>query len=167
MDEIAKQFGFTLSFSARSVVMREPVITRRRRKSRCLAFHRDSLDNVINYELAAVSPQIFKQLVENHDYDDDKTVSTVNDDESFSTTGSGGVSFAAPLVTAVYERPTTSAEEKRELYYTESEYREFKRNYFFRKPDVQIHDRVVTDVWEIPVPEEPSELYYSESDLQG
>ena len=142
--------------------MREPVIARRR-KPRSLALHRDSLDNV-TFQLAAPSPKILKQLME--DDDDDQTVSTVNDDESFSTTGSG-VSFAAPLVTAVYERPTTSADEKRELYYTESEYREFKRNYFFRKPDVQIHDRVVTEVWEIPVPEEPSELYYSESDLQG
>ena len=66
------------------------------------------------------------------------TVSTVNDDDSFSTSsGDGqlhGVTFATPLVTATFERPRTSSpEEKASLYYTDAEYREFKRAYFFRR----------------------------------
>lgn len=160
MEEIAKQLGLTLSLSARSVAMKEP--SGRRRHARQLACHRDSLD--MFHLSKASSEKIFKQLIELDE--DDQTVSTVNDDESISIAGSS-VTFATPLVTAVYERPVTSLDEKKHLYYTDAEYREFKRNYFFRKPDVQIHDRVVTDVWEIPVPEEPSELYYTESDLQG
>ena len=162
MEEIVQQLGLTLSLSARSAVMKDPVVARRR-KPRTLACHRDSLD----FHHAATKarlPKIFKQLVQD-DYDD-QTVSTINDDDSFSTTESG-VSFATPLVTAIYERPITPFDEKKELYYTDSDYREFKRNYFFRKPDVQIHDKVVTDVWVIPVPDDPSELYYSEEDLQG
>jgi len=166
MEEIAKQLGFTLSLSARSAVMKAPAQERRRKSRSLAACHRDSLSlREFTAGAAASEKMFFKQLV---DEDDDQTVSTVNDDDSFSTTAeSSFVTFAAPLVTATYERPTTSPDEKKALYYTDAEYRQFKRAYFYRTPDVQIHDNVVTDVWEIPVPEEPSELYYTESDLQG
>jgi hypothetical protein len=39
------------------------------------------------------------------------------------------VSFCTPLVTACYVRPTTTLNEKYELYYTDIEYRAFRRNY--------------------------------------
>lgn len=39
------------------------------------------------------------------------------------------VRFCAPLVTASYVRPVTTVLEKYELYYTERDYREFRRNY--------------------------------------
>jgi len=178
MDEIAKQFGLCVSLSARKAVMKDPTVASPRRTASLAARHRDSLCQLRAAEKSAknisASMKLLDDFLDTTDMDDN-TVSTVNDDDSFSTTSSGDgqlhggvVTFATPLVTATFERPRTSSpEEKASLYYTDAEYREFKRAYFFRQRDVQIHDRVVTDVWEIPVAEEPSELYYSESDLQG
>ena len=95
---------------------------------------------------------------------------------------SNRVSFCSPLVTATYVRPTTTAKEKLELFYTEIDYREFRRNYLVlnriqacrlerrnerRSTIVQIHPQVVTATHTIPSHEDPTELYYTQSDLQG
>jgi hypothetical protein len=105
------------------------------------------------------------------------------------------VRFCAPLVTASYVRPVTTLEEKCELYYTEQEYREFRRNYVLhsrsqqkqqrqqqpqsigktnnttatsRKPSVvQFHVDVITEIHTTPTIDNPSELYYSRVELQG
>jgi hypothetical protein len=114
--------------------------------------------------------------------DDDDTASTTSlaDESSCSSSTSDCcdnastrttvVSFSNPLVTAVFVRPRTTLQQKRELYYTNFEYREFRRDYFYRKSGeslVQIHRDVVTAVHEVPVVDNPCDLYYSESDLQG
>ena len=93
------------------------------------------------------------------------------------------VRFSTPLVTARYVRPVTTLHEKYELYYTEREYREFRRNYVWharnqppqmpltahRKPSVvQFHIDVITAVHTTPIIlDNPSELYYSKCELQG
>ena len=93
------------------------------------------------------------------------------------------VRFSTPLVTASYVRPVTTLHEKYELYYTEREYREFRRNYVWharnqppqlpltahRKPSVvQFHIDVITAVHTTPIIlDNPSELYYSKCELQG
>lgn len=136
--------------------------------------------------------------------DDDETASTMTDDSSsvsssedavspsFTTTSSTtpglrtAVSFDARLVTAVYLRPRTTMQEQRDLYYTEYDYREFRREYVFhkqkeiannrngkqppqkQKPRVQFCPSVVTTIHEGPfLASDPTLLYYSESELQG
>jgi hypothetical protein len=122
------------------------------------------------------------------DEDDDDTASTVSllaDDTSCSSAecGSGSsatVTFCAPLVTEIYERPVTTPDEKAALYYTEREYREFRRDFVYGQPRrlVHFHSDVVTAVLDLPPSvisnldeSSPStcasDLYYSESDLQG
>jgi hypothetical protein len=78
------------------------------------------------------------------------------------------VTFARPLVTEIYERPATTAAEKKVLFYTDTEYRDFRLDYLRNKRDtvVQFADVVVTDVHEYPCAASADELYYSEKDLQ-
>jgi hypothetical protein len=124
------------------------------------------------------------------DDDDDETASTIStaDDSSCcssdcltstSTTRTTLVSFDTPLVSAVYVRPYTTLQEKRLLYYTDLDYREFRRDYFYRPRGdrlVQFQPTLVTAVYSVPaMPEDAtaegavakSDLYYSEADLQG
>lgn len=123
--------------------------------------------------------------------------SSVSDDEEVSSQPDHRmVRFCAPLVTASYVRPVTTIEEKYELYYTEREYREFRRNYvshtrsqqqridrlqqqqqhstsankinITRKPSVvQFHVDVITEIYTTPTIDNPTELYYSRTELQG
>lgn len=66
---------------------------------------------------------------------DDDTVSTTlsSDDTSVSSCccagggRTGSIRFAEPLVTKVYYRPSTTPAEKRILYYSDMEYREFRK----------------------------------------
>jgi len=166
MEEIARQLGVSISFKARDAVMIDP----RLQKDSSLLI-RQSEESVIMFRNSA-------KLCEYDCNDDDDTASTVSitddsscssSDDSLSSTGFSRVTFAEPLVTEVYLRPTTTLHEKHVLYYSDYDYREFRRDYFYRKREslVQFDDKVVTDIWEIPTPEEKDALYYSESDLQG
>jgi len=108
--------------------------------------------------------------------DDDDTASTASaSDSSFSLmsgTGCNNVSFCEPLVTEVHYRPKTSRQDKSTLFYTDHEYREFRREYsLYGKYGrdgvvVSFTDNVVTAVHTYPKPKQPSDLYYSESDLK-
>ena len=99
--------------------------------------------------------------------EDDDTVSTMSASES-SLSMSFGVTFAEPLVTEVHLRPYTTRREKRVLFYQEQDYMEFKRDAFYGRRDtlVQFADDMVSDVWTIPALENPSEVYYTEGELQ-
>jgi hypothetical protein len=103
--------------------------------------------------------------------DDDETASTVSCSESFSSS-SGSVTFAEPLVTDVFIRPSTPREEKARLFYCDRDYREFRKEYYMygkREPRdavVSFSDKIVTDVHEYAQVEDKSILYYSESDLK-
>lgn len=80
------------------------------------------------------------------------------------------VHFCTPLVTHMETRPRTTAEDKKSLYYSESEYRRFRREYAAETNaagTVIFHDQVVTEVWEYEAPADPSVLYYSETELQA
>jgi hypothetical protein len=72
--------------------------------------------------------------------------SSVSDDEETSSQLDHRlVRFCAPLVTASYVRPVTTIEEKYELYYTEREYREFRRNYVLHSRSQQKHQQQRVD----------------------
>ena len=82
----------------------------------------------------------------------------------------------AEPVTHVFERPLTSLAEKHELYYSDLEYRQFRREFFrFRKNQVyakestatiRFAEELVSAVHEYEPCESPdSELYYSEDDV--
>lgn len=133
-------------------------------------------------------------LMDHYDYDYPSDMEDYDDDECSSCSMEGTtscssdeshnngnrVSFCSPLVTATYVRPTTTSREKLELYYSEMDYREFRRNYLVlnriqasrleqtrHKSVVQIHPQVVTETHTIPSHEDPTDLYYSQADLQG
>ena len=100
---------------------------------------------------------------------DDETASTVSSfDDSFTSTAS--VNFAEPLVTHVYERPLTTRQEKRVLFYSEREYRQFRYEYIYgvepRDSVVRFSPEVVTQVHEYQGAVDKDTLYYSEKDLQ-
>lgn len=174
MNEIARQLGFSVSLKARDVVMRAPADG-----SRVQSGDSNEEDESFASIFGVFSPrkplQNRRKLFDNDstdDDDDDDTASTVSlaDDTSCSSSeGCAGVSFASPLVTAVFVRPSTTLQENRALYYTDFDYREFRRDYFYRKREsvVRFRPDVVTEVREIPMVEQPDDLYYSQSDLQG
>eukprot|EP00544_Gedaniella_sp_CCMP2646_P015165 CAMPEP_0202490670 /NCGR_PEP_ID=MMETSP1361-20130828/8005_1 /ASSEMBLY_ACC=CAM_ASM_000849 /TAXON_ID=210615 /ORGANISM="Staurosira complex sp., Strain CCMP2646" /LENGTH=200 /DNA_ID=CAMNT_0049120605 /DNA_START=58 /DNA_END=661 /DNA_ORIENTATION=- len=119
--------------------------------------HRDSLLLIHN----------LNEKLQPKDLDDDAdTVSTML--SSCSSLGLG-VTFAEPLVTEVRLRPYTSRQEKQRLFYNESDYTEFKRDYFYgttRDTIVRFTESVVSHVWTVPRHEEPSTMYYTETELQ-
>lgn len=195
MNSIFREFGvegYVLMHNARHVVMREATW------SRC--FHlKQRQRSRSNAEEFIITKEI-TNLADHYDYDYSSGV----DDDEFSNCSTEGetscssasssdelnnsicnrVSFCSPLVTATYVRPSTTSQEKFELYYTDMDYREFRRNYIVmnriqtcrlqyearskrRNVVVQIHPDVVTAIHTIPNNEDPTELYYSQSDLQG
>lgn len=110
-------------------------------------------------------------LVKVLDDADDDTADT----SSTSSSSSGNlsaVSFAEPLVTAIHVRPPTTWEEKRRLYYSDGDYRSFRKDFYLygrkepRDSLVSFSDSVVTSVHTYPLPEDKNILYYSESDLK-
>lgn len=137
--------------------MKSSIVLRKRACS--LLDHRDSLtcvdiyDSKVSYLMA-----------------DDDTASTASSfDDSFTST-SPSVAFASPLVTEIRYRPTTTREEKALLFYTDSEYRSFRRDYFderrSRKRVVRFSTELVSDTHEYESPEDTAALYYNETDLQ-
>lgn len=129
--------------------------------------------------------QKFPLLLVSSSFDDDETLETMSmsDDASCCSSTSSTdmnhsndtsrsaafrvVTFADPLVTQIHFRPTTTLLEKRELFYSDIDFRTFRRNYHFqRDTQVGFKEKVVTDVWEIPPVDCPEDLYYSNSDLQ-
>lgn len=100
---------------------------------------------------------------------DDDTVSTLSDSES-SDSLSCCVSFATPLVTAVFIRPFTDRQEKEELFYNEHDYRkfrmEFRNSLRRRRSTVRFASNIVSHVQTLPVVENKHEVYYSSSELK-
>jgi hypothetical protein len=177
MDELTYQlFGVRLSWTARDAVMNaqspRKVVMRRIVSTSCRSD--DSVDL-----------QKFPLLLVSSSFDDDETLETMSmsDDASCCSSTSSTdmnhsndtsrsaafrvVTFADPLVTQIHFRPTTTLLEKRELFYSDIDFRTFRRNYHFqRDTQVGFKEKVVTDVWEIPPVDCPEDLYYSNSDLQ-
>jgi len=101
--------------------------------------------------------------------EDDETASTVSSfDDSFTSTAS--VSFAEPLVTHIHVRPLTTRQEKRDLFYSDRDFRQFRYEYLYgvepRDSVVRFSNEVVTQVHVYPGPVNKETLYYSEKDLQ-
>jgi hypothetical protein len=195
MNAIVKQFGFEnwfLLHKARSVVMHEATF--------CIRQHRIDEQEQIGQQLQRKECIVVKALTMLVDpYDDDFQSDTDDDDCSMEDETScssssviddsnssicNRVSFCTPLVTATYVRPTTTMQEKYALFYTDMDYREFRRNFIVmnrihsgqvqnqsfhhhRHTVVQIHPNVVTAVYTIPTVEDPSDLFYTKADLQG
>ena len=141
--------------SKRSLVMREP--------SPSLLFpHRDSL---LCYGLEGLEKKLELEAA------DDDTASTVSSlDESFSSTTA--VSFVEEIVTAVYVRPATTLAEKRDLYYSDTDYRRFRYEFYYkrepRETTVKFSPTLVSHVHAYPedIQLDKDTLFYSEKDLQ-
>lgn len=79
------------------------------------------------------------------------------------------VTFVEPLVTHVYERPRTTKEEKRVLFYTDEEYMQFRVDAHCgrrRSRLVKFADSIVSNVYTVPSHEGNRDLFYSEAELQ-
>jgi hypothetical protein len=190
MNQIAYSLGMDLSiFRARDAVMRPS------QQQRCPAGgsthhsladrHQDSLLCLANVSKRSKLPLLSSSssIALAASKDDDDTVSTmysIDEEESFSSSSSSScssalsVSFADPLVTHVYERPSTTLAEKFVLYYADLEYRKFKRDYVHTKrsrsggPTVHFSDDLVSSVHEYDAGSEGTkdDLFYNDSDLQ-
>jgi hypothetical protein len=86
---------------------------------------------------------------------DDDTASTVSSSEDASVASSCdscSVRFAEQLVTQVYERPATTSAEKHVLFYSDLDYRQFRRDYYqfrrHRASTVKFADELVSGVYE-------------------
>jgi hypothetical protein len=205
MNHVASTLGVTLplfSLSAREAVNRTSSnssrLSKRQRgdmkSSLLFSEHRDSL-LCVKYGKAGGVGKVL-----DCDDDDDDTVETLSsssceddsseDADSFSSTCSSmcTVSFAAQVVTQVHYRPRTLLEEKATLYYTDVEYRQFKRDYYYnahssshssggssassrqprREVVVKFSPQLVSSVWTYSdnTLENKENMFYSESDLQ-
>ena len=154
MNQVASILGLQLpSLKARDSVMSKPI-----RSSSCsFLLHRDSL--------------LMLNLKQHKTLDDDAdTVSTVlSASDSSLSADFNSVTFAEPLVTEVHLRPYTTRREKQVLFYSEKDYLEFKRDYYYgttRSTLVKFAETVVSHVWTVPQHEDPSQLYYTETELQ-
>jgi hypothetical protein len=98
--------------------------------------------------------------------DDTASLSSSEDSSSFSNS----VSFATPLVTAAFERPKTTEEEKHQFYYTDLEYRQFRYDCWHgiepRERVVKFDPEIVSKVHTYSIAVNKDILYYSDSDLQ-
>lgn len=99
---------------------------------------------------------------------DDDTASTVS---SFDDSLSGySVTFADEIVTAVFVRPATTREEKRELFYSDIDYRRFRYESYcnreIKDTVVKFAPSVVSNIHVYPCAEEKELLFYSATDLQ-
>jgi hypothetical protein len=159
------QLSFFTSRSAHAVVMKHGELQRRLSKEQPEAFfrHRDSL-------LCLGIPLSIGQKC-----DDDDTASTASSCSYLSSENSTfpcSVTFADPLVTCVYLRPTTTIKEKSDLYYSDADFRTFRRDFYFsrqtrpRDSVVSFSETVVTDIHTYACPADKDAMYYSESDLK-
>jgi len=153
MDHIASTLGLTMPLqTARDSVMK-PLQSRRRSYHAMLS----STDSMFYMD--------FKKTT----LSDDDTASTVSSGESYSFPSS--VSFAKQLVTEVYERPRTTATEKRALYYSHNDFASFRHDLIHGVPDrdtvVKFPVNMVTEVHRYSAPVNKESLYYTESDLQS
>jgi hypothetical protein len=83
------------------------------------------------------------------------------------------VSFAAQVVTQVHYIPRTLPEEKATLFYTDVEYRQFRKDFCSggarRGSIVKFSPQIVSSVWtysDTATLDNKEAMFYSESDLQ-
>ena len=211
MNAIAKQFGvqhFMPLQTARCIVMREPTVThlessadddendhsskppqQRSAQHSCHVVFKALRDNVDPYDYECDSETDDDDDYSNTSVEEEETSCSSSSESSHddddgdvaTTTAHRTVRFGTPLVTATYTRPVTTTEKKPELYYTEREYREFRRQFgrsgrrrccsqplTTTATVVQFHVNVVTEIHETcHMLDNPSELYYSRTELQG
>jgi hypothetical protein len=166
MDFVISMLGLSQTYlrGARVTVMKEGPRRRKIHEEPMMAFirHRDSL-------LCFSTPMYLTNKCE-----DDDTASTSSSctESSSSSCSTSSVSFADPVVTDVHIRPITTRDEKYDLYYSDAEYRSFRRDFHLsrqgrsRETVVSFSDAVVTGVHSYSRPAEKDLMYYSESDLK-
>eukprot|EP00541_Cyclophora_tenuis_P015306 CAMPEP_0116579084 /NCGR_PEP_ID=MMETSP0397-20121206/22064_1 /TAXON_ID=216820 /ORGANISM="Cyclophora tenuis, Strain ECT3854" /LENGTH=176 /DNA_ID=CAMNT_0004108543 /DNA_START=67 /DNA_END=597 /DNA_ORIENTATION=+ len=160
MNHVATILGLPLpTLSAKALVMKHTPSTRR-----C----EDKEIQLINHEgsflLEPRKPVMSK---------DDDTASTLSASDSDISFSGHMVRFADPVVTEVHTRPYTTPAEKFFLYYTASDYLDFRIDSYNarcserRKRVIRFADNVVTDIWTVPsLKRHAKDLYYSETELQ-
>lgn len=153
---VMKRFEFFRSDSYRDRIM--PEMSQCYCKSSKLSSHRDAISSMC---------RPFSEV------DDDETASTISSsaDDSLSSVSfsCGTVSFAEPLVTEIHTRPVTTDAEKHRLYYNDSDYRQFRREFIHRKKVCRVRfppTSAVTNVYEYQLPDNSESFYYSQLDLQ-
>ncbi|GKY91963.1 hypothetical protein MPSEU_000167900 [Mayamaea pseudoterrestris] len=153
------------SRSARAAVMNEPGHRRRLDADTLTPFigHRDSL-------LCLSMPLAF--TFNKCDDDDTASTSSACTESSSNSCLAGSVSFADPIVTDVFVRPTTTWDEKNDLYYNDNEFRSFRRDYHLKRQGksretvVCFKEVLVTNVHTYACTAEKDDMFYSESDLK-
>jgi hypothetical protein len=177
MEQIAQSLGMpSLSMKARMAVMRSETQSKTNEVQRLLPGKRPHFcyRNQVEVHLDGQILNKCLDLTSSFDEDDDtaSTVSLTEEDFSFSNSISNdrsSVTFAEPVVTAIYTRCVTTSDEKHALYYCDRDFREFRRQYLHRKKTCLVQfpiSSVVTCVHEYPYPETTETLYYTESDLK-
>lgn len=98
----------------------------------------------------------------------DITETSFSSSEEDSMNMTRSVSFAKPMVTSVVLRPAISQGEKRAMFYRDSDYRLFRKDFYSGKPprdlDVSFDTQVTIHTYEREATDE--ELYYSQQDLR-
>lgn len=99
------------------------------------------------------------------DEDESSVLSSASSGQA-ATSDSLNVTFAEPLVTSVWYRPVTSLQEKKRLYYCESDYRLFRRDFLLHGMSSGIHrpsHTTTTTVLEHQQPTLPDSASHAES----
>ena len=128
--------------------------------------HRDSLLVYMKQYARSTKTLDFK---EDDDTASTQSTSTVSEEEDSLGFTTQRVSFAEPLVTAVYTRPATTKEDKYYLHYNEHDYVDFKVEYITGKErcrKVSFEREVVSTVHSVAPLLNHEDLYYSEKELQ-
>ena len=157
MEHIASTLGLGfLDTSARKAVMK---------RSRPGTSPQESSASFNNSHRASLL--CLKQSVSLDDDDTMSTLSSSSSDSSLSSRGSS-VTFSYPLVTEIYARPRTTPEEKSQLFYKDSEYRQFRHEYIYGRRQRKRVDFSMNPpgVWAYEAQGEKSSLYYNQADLQ-
>mmetsp|Transcript_19222 Transcript_19222/g.31934 ORF Transcript_19222/g.31934 Transcript_19222/m.31934 type:complete len:174 (-) Transcript_19222:208-729(-) len=159
MNQVATILGFDLPvLKARKAVMKSSRrAPQHKEEEMChIISHRDSL--------------LMMEKHHHREAKDDDTASTASaSDSDLSFDISHGVTWHDNLVTEVRTRPYTTIHEKYDLFYSDYDYAEFRREaygYGRREKVVKFSDTMVTEVFIIPKVEEPSQMYYSKKELQ-
>jgi hypothetical protein len=174
MENIASSLGFSLpSTSAKKAIMKCFKSSHYFIKDETTDFNEESHYCRTSRKLCAQFSTDKGILRCPSDMADDETASTVSssagDSLSSDFFSDRVVSFAEPVVTEIRTRPTISDDEKPSLYYSDNDFRRFRRDFICHKKICRVRfppTSVVTMVYEYPPLENVELFYYSQVDLQ-
>lgn len=183
MESYASMIGLTMPFSAKRAVMREQ--GKGLRSSSTLCVGRSTSSSVLNntpifcFGNDASMDGCKRTSIKDLDDETASTTSVTDDDASYSfsvysdcqSEMAATVTFATPLITDIHYRPRTLRQDKYKLFYSQSDYRSFRRAFDAGQNNVHFPPEVVTHVWEYDslIDDEDdvgSSLYYTDAEIQ-